>query len=791
MRNRRHAAFWRLSLAMLGVLLVAGARPAAAHDDDHHRIRGDKLKMSDPAGAAAKRKFIFKSKQQIFINSSMFDDDPTVLPSYLIVRDPADPEASTEMIELDVAKWTRVGEKGFRYKDDPRYLSSSGINKIDLKVNKAGDGNLMIKAKGAFWPYRIAGAHGAVEVLLTTGTDVYCASFGAGDLKHNEVGKLSSNGANPPGDCPAACGNALRELGEQCDDGNGEDTDTCSNACVGCEPQQSDFASTFEAIQALVFDSEVYSCSTALCHGAAAQGGLDLRAGASFAALVGVESQIDPTTLRVFPGDDDRSMLYMKLANKLSGTPPISGSPMPQNAPAITPELLDVVRLWIRGGAPADGAVDGTAELLGSCLPDPVPLKIPKPDPPVSGEGVQVAMPGYPLPAQSEDEVCVPSFYDLSAPGLVPEEMQVDCLGQFPGTNDPPQGTGKCFAFGANHLFQDGQSHHSIVHIYGGDHDVDHQGWGTWRCYLGDDDGQPCDPQAAGQCPGGVCGGDWKTGVGCLAVGGFGPPDYSNFNGKAPTFSGSQEPTQSFPLPDGVYRPMPLRGVVVWNSHAFNLTNVDMNMESWINLDFTSNQQWLARQLFNQTHIFVQNVPPFESREYCYTHTFAENTHLFDISSHMHKFGKRWRYYEQPQTPCASPAVCSPGDPADQFYESFDYSDPLSIAYEPPKVYSGTTAQRTIKFCALYDNGESDPEEVKTRSGSPCPPPSTVCPNGTPLGGPCSPATVACLGGPNKGQLCSGNDALCPGSVCDACPLKGGVTTEDEMFIAIGTLYIP
>ena len=49
--------------------------------------------------------------------------------------------------------------------------------------------------------------------------------------------------------------------------------------------------------------------------------------------------------------------------------------------------------------------------------------------------------------------------------------------------------------------------------------------------------------------------------------------------------------------------------------------------------------------------------------------------------------------------------------------------------------------------------------------------------------------------GPRRGELCGGTDAECnsaPGArdgVCDACTLRGGVTTEDEMFILFGSYY--
>ena len=55
---------------------------------------------------------------------------------------------------------------------------------------------------------------------------------------------------------------------------------------------------------------------------------------------------------------------------------------------------------------------------------------------------------------------------------------------------------------------------------------------------------------------------------------------------------------------------------------------------------------------------------------------------------------------------------------------------------------------------------------------------------------------MACLDGPHKGELCHGNNAECdsaPGlgdGICDACPVHGGVTTEDEMFILLGLFYV-
>ena len=55
---------------------------------------------------------------------------------------------------------------------------------------------------------------------------------------------------------------------------------------------------------------------------------------------------------------------------------------------------------------------------------------------------------------------------------------------------------------------------------------------------------------------------------------------------------------------------------------------------------------------------------------------------------------------------------------------------------------------------------------------------------------PCTNEQLSCVGGERQGQLCGGVDANCgAGGVCDACAVRGGVTTEDEMLILLGNYY--
>jgi hypothetical protein len=119
------------------------------------------------------------------------------------------------------------------------------------------------------------------------------------------------------------------------------------------------------------------------------------------------------------------------------------------------------------------------------------------------------------------------------------------------------------------------------------------------------------------------------------------------------------------------------------------------------------------------------------------------------------------------------------------------------VRYDPPRAFPGneaSAAARTLTYCNVYDNGYSDPDQVKKQSTSPPTPFGFAAP-----GGPCREPS-GCTEG-NVGAACSGNtdaarDTSCdssPGTgdgVCDACPLRGGVTTEDEMFIMMGGFYV-
>ena len=546
------------------------------------------------------------------------------------------------------------------------------------------------------------------------------------------------------------------------------------------------FDSTYATIQEAIFEAK--GCTQAVCHGESAEGGLDLRAEFSHAALVHAPGSIDPSIKRVFPGDQDLSLLYLKLQAGVVGTDlgPL-GQAMPASGEPLSEDELEAVRLWIRGGARAEGVVKGTMERL-SCDEtfEATPNKIaplPAPDP---EDGLQFYSGAYPLAAESEDEVCFVTYYDVSA--RVPDEAKVPCGDLAPGR--------ECFAFRRSELAQDGQSHHSITSIYTPESDPNGEDWLRWECLGGENDGNPCDPVVGGECgERSACATPVQSTLACVNYF-FAPADFdfgSGIAGGSDTrrrLITAQESTFVESPPAGVYSLLPLKGFAAWNSHAFNLTRSDTTIEQWINLTFAreDDRLWQREQIFASDNVIGMGVvPPFTKREVCMTFELPPYTRLLTLTSHFHQRGELFRMWLPPNETCFGTGDCDvPSRAAD--YESRLYDDPVETAYDPPLLIDGADPiDRTIKACAVYDNGADDPLEVKRNSIRPD---SPSC--NTPVGNcGCAASARACLGGDNQGARCDGDDDACGADgLCDACPLVGGVTTDDEMFLPLGSYYV-
>lgn len=104
---------------------------------------------------------------------------------------------------------------------------------------------------------------------------------------------------------------------------------------------------TFTRVQNEVFTP---SCASLGCHDTIGQQSqLVLTSGRAFAGIVRVASVEMPNLQRVTPNDPAASYLY----RKITGTG-ITGERMPQGAPPLSGQKIQLVRDWIRRGAPND-----------------------------------------------------------------------------------------------------------------------------------------------------------------------------------------------------------------------------------------------------------------------------------------------------------------------------------------------------------------------------------------------------------------------------------------------------
>jgi len=515
------------------------------------------------------------------------------------------------------------------------------------------------------------------------------------------------------------------------------------------------FDSTFQAIQKVIFEKR--GCTQQLCHGSAAQAGLNLSPDVAYDNIFqkkSTESQFDLVT----PGDRTRSYLFMKVSAATDpGSFTIAGASMPNGLEPLTANELEALRLWIYAGAPKDGTVGGTEKLLDACLPVPKPITIEPLEPPPADQGFQVILPEWDLPKKSEHEYCFATYYDIS--DRVPEEFK---------NND-------MFRFKGFELRQDPQSHHLILYyptenFNPGGVDVTDPSFGSWTCAGGETPGKACEAKDLSACGTGFCRSEIKSSFACI---GYGP------GGGAPIPVGGAQQAQAYNVfRDGVFAQLPMKGVIYWNTHAFNLTEDDSVMHGRLNYLYAQDQKYPVNNIFNASHIFAANAAPYTTQTVCNDQVLPQGARLFEITSHTHKRGKDFTVDLPDGT---------------RIYESFVYNDPVRQEYDPPLAFdSPNAADRTLRYCSLYNNGVNEdgspnPDTVTRASRVPVSASQTV--------GRCKP--IACSAG-NIGAACQGvdDDASCDSSPgagdgdCDACRITGGESTENEMFILFGTFYI-
>lgn len=512
------------------------------------------------------------------------------------------------------------------------------------------------------------------------------------------------------------------------------------------------FDSTFEAIQAVVFEQA--GCANSLCHGDANAGDLDLTPLNAYDNLVTVPSKSSALAL-VEPRNPSLSYLYHKLSAKtFPGSYAVDGSPMPSSGAAISAGQLEAIRLWIEAGAPRDGSVGDTLgrgedeleRLLGVCLPEAeavntIPLPPPEPD-----KGVQFAMPPHAVPAEKEKEICFAVYEDFR--DVIPPEYLDE--------------TGDNFYVKSGKTREDAFTHHNLIYQapVGVDQIHDPE-FGQWTCVGGDSDGQTCEPTDRNSCgEQGQCRSEIKGSIACQGYGPVAPGGNGNILGLA---AGIEK--------EGFYQAFPAHGLFYWNSHAFNLTTEDGVHHVWRNLYFADDRRFRAERINEIGNIIAATgTPPFQKKTVCRDYVFDQGDGLLALTSHTHKRGERFFMSVEGKL----------------IYETFTYDEPLYKRFEPAMVFNSPDPEkRILKYCATYNNGVND-------DGSPNIETVTRLSRRPTNARPCIP--TACVSG-QVGASCNGADdhASCDSSPgagdgsCDACIIMPGASSDDEMFIPLGS----
>ncbi len=442
---------------------------------------------------------------------------------------------------------------------------------------------------------------------------------------------------------------------------------------------------------------------------------------------------------------------------------------MPVGSDPLSENDLNLVRWWIYGGAPETGVVLDAAEYVPGCLPDPEPLQI-KPLPvPAPGEGIQLEMPAFRLRAGLEVERCFASYFNVC--DQIPDELKE--FNEDLGVD--------VFAFDSRELRMDPGSHHLILNysVVSADNLGD-PSYGGFTCSVGANEGETCDPRDLDSCDEGDCVSKFRDGFTC---GGYGPTvpgvRRSNFS-----IGGAQRAQDFREYPLGVFDQIPCEGVLLWNPHAFNLTTAEQVTHARLNYYFADPENMLYdnRGGLVPGSIFIANNPPFTKETYCADFTIPRGGRVYELTSHTHKHGEYF-WIEHPD--------------GTLLFENFLYNDPNIERFDPPLEFDSTDrAERTLKYCATYNNGvneDGSPNvEVVTRASRV--PESARVPGSF---GTCTP--VACVNDGMIGEACSGedDDATCDSSPragdgnCDACHITGGESTENEMFLLIPSYFGP
>ena len=391
--------------------------------------------------------------------------------------------------------------------------------------------------------------------------------------------------------------------------------------------------SSFAKLQAKVLGPACVSCHTA-GHPYAVQSGLVLDPAVAYRNLATgavklAEAARGGFSRLLVPGDPAASFLYRKLLLWDPAQAASLGSPMPLGSTSLSVGQLEFVRRWIAAGAPEQGEVADAALLDDADLPQYAPFAPLMA--PAEGKGVQIRVEPFQVQPNFERELFVYRGLGNAQP------IYVNRFETRMRSN----------------------SHHLV--LYG------------FR-----------DDTPAFAIPARDVVRDIRNPDNSLNLANMLPMAYHVFVG------GAMSPNGGYAFPAGVALRLPANAALDFNVHYVNKGAAPITGEAYANLHTVdaSQVQHVASTLFLSNDGL--SLPPMQRTTQTRRFTFATETRVLALSSHMHKLGGRFQI-----------RVSGGARDGELVYESTDWEHPEMVTFQPALVLA---AGQGLISVITYDN---------------------------------------------------------------------------------------
>ena len=244
---------------------------------------------------------------------------------------------------------------------------------------------------------------------------------------------------------------------------------------------------------------------------------------------------------------------------------------------------------------------------------------------------------------------------------------------------------------------------------------------------------------------------------------------------------GAQQAQACRRFPDGVFAQIPMKGILYWNSHAFNLTDEDTIMNGRLNYYFADGAALPgARPIFNASRDLRAPTRRRTRRRRSATTTSCRRARGSSSS---------------PRTPTSAASTSRSSCPTARrsTRASSTTTRSSSASIRRSRSTRPTAAERTLHYCSLYNNGVERRRLARSRDGD-----ARVARAGERAARRSAAARRSPASRARSARRATAATTTRPATrrrapataICDACRITGGESTENEMFILIGQYYI-